>query len=108
MSKKPETWQDRLASELEAKEKSMREVSLAAGKGAGYVHSLLTDGKNPRVENLLKVCEAANISLYYVLYGVKVDRELEEIIRLLQASSKAKREGLLQILRDPQAPEAAE
>ncbi|BEV47316.1 helix-turn-helix transcriptional regulator [Afipia carboxidovorans] len=103
-----ETWKDRLAAGIEAKGKSQREVSLAAGKGPGYVNSLINEGKDPTVDNLLRVCEAAGVSLYYVLYGVEMDREAEEIIRLLKMSSKAKREGLLQVLRDPQAPEAAE
>lgn len=100
-------WKTRLAAGIKANGKSQREVSLAAGMGPGYVHSLIKENKDPTVDHLLRVCEAAGVSLYYVLYGVQVGRDTEEIIQLLEASSKAKREGMLQVLRDRQSPESA-
>ncbi len=103
-----DTWRTRLKAGIEAQWKSQREVSLAAGMGSGYVNSLFNEDKDPTVDHLLKVCEAAGLSLYYVLYGVDIDREAEEIIRLLKSSSEGKRAGVLQILRDAQTPEAAE
>lgn len=99
-----EDWKARLDAGIKAKGKSKRGVSLAAGMAPGYVHSILNEGKDPTIDNLLKVCEAADLSLYYVLYGVQVDRETEEIIQLLKDPSK--RQGLLQLLKG-QPPEAA-
>jgi hypothetical protein len=101
-----ESWKTRLADGIKANGKSKREVSLAAGMGPGYVHSILAEGKDPTVDNLLRVCEAAGISLYYVLYGVKMDPETEAIVRQLQSSSPAKRRGLLDFLRDEHTEEA--
>lgn len=101
-----DAWKKRLIDGIEAKGKSQREVSLAAGKGPGYVNSFLKEGKDPTIENLIKVCEAAGLSLYYVLYGVEMSPETEEIIRLLEAS-ESKRKALLQILRDGSTSSAA-
>lgn len=93
-------WKERLADGIKAKGKSQREVSLAAGKGPGYVNSLLKEGKDPTIENLLLVCEAADLSLIWVLFGFDMDRETEEIVRELKRESPTGRSGLLQHLRE--------
>lgn len=98
-----EDWKTRLEEGIKANGKSKRSVSLAAGMAPGYVHSILAEGKDPTVENLIKVCEAAGLSLYYVLYGVEMSPETEEIVRLLE-SSKSKRAALLQILQENNSP----
>lgn len=101
-------WKARLAAGIKASGKSQREVSLAAGMGPGYVHSLLKENKDPTVDHLLRVCDAAGISLYYVLSGVQIGRDTEEIIQILEASSEATRGGLLQVLRDQRSTGSAE
>ena len=94
-----ETWKTRLRDGIKANGKSQREVSMAAGMGPGYVNSLLNENENkdPTVDHLIRVVDAAGLSLYYVLYGVKVDKETEEIIRRLQQSPQA-RASILQLL----------
>lgn len=100
-------WKTRLEEAIRANGKTKRGVSLAAGMAPGYVHSIMKEGKDPTIDNLIKVCNAAGVSLYFVLYGVEMSPETEEIIKLLE-SSKAKRQGLLQILREKAGPEIAE
>ncbi len=95
-----DAWRGRLAAALEQSGKSKREVSIAAGMGAGYVHSLLGEGKDPTVQNLIKVCEVIGVSLSFVLYGYELTAENEEILRLLKAATPGERKGLLQILRE--------
>jgi ribonucleoside-diphosphate reductase alpha chain len=75
-------------------------VSLAAGLGAGYVHSILNEGKDPTIDNLIAVCNEIGVSLSAVLYGYEMSAENEEILRLLQNSSPGAREGLLALLRE--------
>lgn len=101
-------WRERLALGIETKGKSFREVSLAAGKAHGYVHAMLKADKDPAVDNLIAVCEAADLSPTWVLFGVQMDRETEEIVRQLAAASPARRKGLLQFLRDEAAESASE
>ena len=93
------SWKTRLADGIKAKNKTQREVSIAAGKGPGYVHSLLKEGKDPTIHNLLAICEAADLSLTWVLFGFEISRETEEIVRELEATPPELRDGLLQFLR---------
>lgn len=93
-------WRTRLLAAIQASGKSQREVSLAAGMGAGYVNSLFKDSKDPTVENLMKVCEVAGVSLSYVLYGYQMTAETEEILNLLEEASPGERKGLLTLLRE--------
>lgn len=94
---KTDGWKGRLAAGIKKNGKSKREVSLAAGMGPGYVHSVLKEGKDPTIDHLMKICEAAGLSLYYVLMGVQVSPETEAIIRMLE-TSETKRRGLAQLL----------
>ena len=96
-------WRTRLDEAIRKSGKSRRAVSLEAGRGAGYVHSLLAEGKDPTVDNLMQVCEAVGASAAFILYGVDISPETEEVIRLLERNPAA-REGILTILRGKGAP----
>nr|WP_233284941.1 helix-turn-helix transcriptional regulator [Agrobacterium tumefaciens] len=92
-------WRARLQDALETSGKSAREVSLAAGKGPGYVHSILKEGKEPTVDNLIAICGVLNVSLSQIIYGIEMSAETAEILSLLENSPNA-RDGILKILRD--------
>lgn len=96
-------WKKRLADGIRDKGKSKREVSLAAGRGPGYVHSLLKEDKDPTIDNLIEVCHAADLSVIWVLFGVQMSRETEDIVRALEDASPDQRQGLLRFLRDKNA-----
>lgn len=92
-------WKRRLADGIEKQGLSQREVSLAAGKGPGYVNSLLKEGKDPTIDNLLAVTKAANLSVTWVLFGFELSRETEELVTEIEKSGPERRDGLLQFLR---------
>lgn len=95
---KSKDWKHRLVAEIEAKGLSQREVSLAAGRGPGYVNSLLKEGKDPTIDNLILVCDAAGLSLYTILYGVEMSPQTEEILKRLQAANPEQRDAILKLL----------
>lgn len=99
-----ETWRDRLAGAIKRSGKSMRAISLATGRGPGYVHSILKDDKDPTIDHLIEVCEQVGVSLSYLIYGFDVSGENEKILHLLQGASPLRRKGILQILEDEPAP----
>lgn len=101
-----ETWRDRLARSIELTGKSHREISLAAGVGTGYVNSLFNDNKEPGIDKLLKVCNAANVSIYYVLGGFDVTPDKEELLRLLSQVDPEVQQSVLTLLRQRQPDEA--
>lgn len=101
-----ETWRDRLTAAIKDSGKSMRAISRATGRGPGYVHSILKDGKDPTIDNLIEVCGQVGVSLSYLIYGFDVSDENEKILHLLQSASDQRRRGILQILEDePQPPQ---
>jgi transcriptional regulator with XRE-family HTH domain len=98
-----EDWRQRLKQALEAKGLSKRSVSLAAGLNPGYVHSVLVEGKDPTVDNLIAVCKAVGVSLTHVLFGLDVDPDAEEIVKELARATPERRRGLLLFLRENSA-----
>ncbi len=93
------SWKIRLEEALEKSGRSKRSVSLAAGLGPGYVHSILKEGKDPTVENLIAVANVVGVSLSHLLYGYEVSKEAEEILALLEKRPH-QRDAILQLLRD--------
>ena len=89
---------DRLRAGLEAKGLSMRSVSLKSGNAAGYVQGIIKDGKEPTITNLAAVCDAAGLSLTYVLYGLTVSPETEDLMRKLEDNPE-KRDSIIALLR---------
>ena len=82
----------------------MREVSLAAGLSAGYLHGVLKDRKDPTIDRLSAIARAMNISLSYILVGVRVSRDTERLIEVLE-SDPDRRQAVLRLLdRGPDEP----
>ena len=98
-----DTWRERLAKELEAKDRSKREVSLAADLGPGYVHSILAEGKDPTVDNLLRVCAALDVSPVWIIFGLPVSDDAGDLLKLWGSAGAETRQGILSILRDHKA-----
>ncbi|UTO28165.1 XRE family transcriptional regulator [Bartonella harrusi] len=96
-------WRQRLGAALERSGRSKRSVSLAAGKGAGYLHSILSEGKEPTIESLSRICNEINISMNYILYGQSVSPEDKEFIELISKLSPEERKAILTLLRRPTA-----
>ncbi|ATI41915.1 transcriptional regulator [Pacificitalea manganoxidans] len=68
-------WRTRLADAIGKSGKSKRAVSLASGNGPGYVHSIIAEGKDPTITNLLAVCDAIPVSMVYILHGHEMTPE---------------------------------
>lgn len=94
-----EDWKRRLEAAIKDCGKSLREISLAAGKGPGYLHSVFVEGKEPTVTNLLKICRAADVSVYRVLGGFEMTSETEELLKLLSLADDDLKRSLLLLLQ---------
>ena len=92
-------WRVRLAQKIEESGKSMRAISLACGRAAGYVHSIMKDKKNPRAEALAEICAEAGTSVSYVLRGFDISAEGEEFLKLFSQASTDMRAAILTLLR---------
>lgn len=90
-------WKTRLQKAIDASGRSAREVSLKSGKGPGYIHSVLKEGKDPTVDSLVAVCATLNVSVSYILLGVEMSKESEAILQALEGSPD-RRSAVLQLL----------
>lgn len=93
-----DVWRKRLSDAVEASGRSMRSISLEAGAGAGYVHSILSEGKDPTIEKLMDVCRVIGASPSFILYGIDVMPEDAEIIAAMRADP-ATRDAVISLLR---------
>ena len=91
-------WRKRLEEAVDGSGKSRRSISLESGCAAGYVHSILVEGKDPTIEKLIAVCETIKANPAFILYGVDVTKEDAEIIDLIRSNPEA-RNAILSILR---------
>lgn len=94
---KNDKWRDRLADAIKQQNRSLRQVSLQAGKGAGYLHSILVEGKDPSVDNLTDVCHALGISLAFALYGLDISPQKERLLRLYDEHPEMQ-DGIMRLL----------
>jgi transcriptional regulator with XRE-family HTH domain len=93
------TWRDRLLAEIEKRKTSQRSISIAARLSPGAVNSWIRDGKDPSVDHLIAVCGALGVSLSYLIYGLKIDPQTEELLGRLQSDPSAREHilGLLEV-----------
>ena len=101
-------WRDRLEAAIEQSGKSKRAISLESGNGAGYVHSILKEGKAPTIDNLIAVCNAIPIPLAYILYGFEITVEDAEFLSAIKESPQVREAMLTLIRRTPSAGEQSE
>ncbi|ABM44690.1 hypothetical protein [Bartonella bacilliformis] len=94
-------WRQRLSEVLKKSGRSKRSISLSAGKGAGYLHSILSEGKDPTIESLSDVCKTIDVSMGYILYGQAASTEDQEFIELISKISSEERQAILTLLRKP-------
>ena len=91
-----DAWRTLLAQAVEGK--SLRAISLKANCGAGYLHSILKEGKDPTIERLIAICEQVPVSIAYILYGVDVTPEDAQILEAMKRDRKT-RDAVLTLLR---------
>lgn len=93
-----DAWRERLGAALKASGKSNRKVSLDAGFGPGYIHSIMAEGKDPTIEKLMTICEQIPVSVPYILYGVDVTPEDLDLLTIMKQSPE-KRDAVLTLLQ---------
>lgn len=74
----------RLDETVTAKERTLREVSLAAGLSKTYLHNVVRRGQVPSVENLERVCSELGVSMLWVMYGLDVPDGAEEVFEVMR------------------------
>jgi transcriptional regulator with XRE-family HTH domain len=92
-------WRNRLKEALKASGKSMREVSMDAGCGPGYLHDVLAVGKEPTIDRLMRIANVLNVSLSWLLYGFDLGKKDEELLTLFASLTERQRQAILDLAR---------
>lgn len=91
------SWRERLADAIEGKQTSERALSIAIGRASSYVNGVLKLGKEPTIENLVKMADALDVSLMWLLFGDDVSPEAERLLRLYSGLSSAQKSDFLRL-----------
>ena len=101
-------WRERLAKAAEASGRSLRDISLKAGMGAGYLHGILVEGKDPTVGNMMKIADQIGVSLSQIIYGIELGVDEERLLRLYARMSPRQRNAFLEMAQTSAANETDE
>ena len=92
-----ETWRERLQQALEASGKSQSAIAREAGVGRSYLNGVLVEGKEPTLANFLSLAEALSVSATWLIYGVEISADTEELLRLYSRLPAEQRADFLRL-----------
>lgn len=96
-------WLIRFKAALKADGRTPRALSLDCGLGPNYVSEMLTKGKEPGVDKLLRLCAELKVSATYILTGSEVSPQSEEMLGLLADMKSEHLTTLLDLARQLKA-----
>lgn len=100
-------WRDRLLQCIEEDGRSGRKIGRLAGVGGNYVRQMVTEGKQPSFDIVVRLCEVLDVSITYVVTGAKMSRYEEEVLAILTKMDDRQRQALrafLETLAGSRAP----
>lgn len=100
----PAGWRDRIIKAIDADPRSDRAISLATGLGENFVNQLRNTDKEPRLDHVLKVIDALDVSVSEIILGVELTREDEDFVRLVKSLTDDERAIYLTALKSPRQP----
>jgi transcriptional regulator with XRE-family HTH domain len=102
-----ESWRERLRAAVDASGRSMRDISLGAGLSAGYLFSILKDGKDPTMRSLLLLTQELDtpvVSLFEAADKTRERQRLQSIASMLEPGQLVLLEGLARQMKEQSSP----
>jgi transcriptional regulator with XRE-family HTH domain len=90
-------WRDRLKQALDASGKSMRAVSLEIGCSTSYLFQVISHGKEPTIDRIMRLADALGVSLPWLLYGYEMSHQEEQLLRAVSQLSPKQRQSFLEL-----------
>lgn len=91
------TWRERLKEAIATRETSNRALSKAVGAGEGYISELFASSKEPSFDRMLQIARVLEVSLTWLVYGVEMSHEAEQLLRLFSRLSDPQKAAFLQL-----------
>lgn len=92
-------WKQRLLDRIASDRRSERAISLASGLGENYVNQIKTTRDGVGVEALLKLCKTLNVSVAYILLGVKMSPVEQDVLTIYSRLGEDQQVSFLTFLR---------
>lgn len=96
-------WRERLREAVDASGRSMRNISLKAGLSEGYVHSILGEGNDAKIANLIKICDELGVSITQIMYGFEMTADAAEMLRVYANLSEGSKAAVLLLAKQAAA-----
>ncbi len=93
-------WRIRLKQELEARNISMRSLSLKLGTNESLLRDMINRGHDPSIETLAQICDELGISLSRLIDKAPEDPEVISLAKKIQKLSAERRKALETIISD--------
>ena len=93
------SWKQRLEIALEKKNMTLRSASIKAGRSSSYLHGILTKGNEPSVSALTDVAEALEISATWLVFGIDLNAEAEELVTQFAKLTAEEQQAVLTLTR---------
>lgn len=90
-------WRTRLTEAIERDGRSDRAICAAIGRSGSYLNGILKGGKEPGIESMLQLAKTLNISLSWLMFGVELDGDAEQLLKLFTSLSAKRRKSFLQM-----------
>lgn len=93
-------WRIRLLAAIDADRRSDNAISEETdGVGRNFVGQFRNDRKMPGVDNFLALCDALNVSPIYIITGLNITSDDQEMIRIYSRLRDEPRAHFLRFLR---------
>jgi len=99
-------WRERLAEAVAKSDRSLRSISLKAGMGAGYLHGVLVEQKDPTIGNLAKIADQIGVSLSHIIYGIELGADEERLLRLYARMTQRQKNAFLEMAHSSASDES--
>lgn len=76
-------WKDRIRRAIEAKEMTMKAVSLAAGKGETFVRDMLERDRAPSIDNFIAIARIVEKPISFLLGEDAVQEEVDAVVPVM-------------------------
>lgn len=94
-----DAWLSRIGGAIERDGRSKRAISMAAGLGVNFVSDLLKGEKTPGIDSLRRLCVELKVSLPWVLTGVDMTPDAQEMLAILSQLSPEHQVMILDLAR---------
>ncbi|MCV9910210.1 helix-turn-helix domain-containing protein [Brucella sp. HL-2] len=93
------SWKQRLDIALEKNNMTLRSASIKAGRSSSYLHGMISKGKEPSVAALKDIAEALGVSATWLVFGVDLNADAEELVTQFSKLSEDEQRAVLTLTR---------